>query len=765
MRKNIVFMLTALVAVLFFVPTMLKAQNQLVVVTYKGDVQVYPALTVSSFAYDAEQDAYTLKVNGESVAFGGRDVKQIYFADKSETDNDPYIEPKETDKYNPNFEHPEVGTYEILSMDSELCRTKVNFSGDVPKLYVGKILSLEDDERSYNLYVLAYKVDGKTADICFRFAQIGEVLYNTEFVLATNPADSYYAAANGQGNRVPVYGPRREKELGSIEYEGVKVTAYADFGIDVDTQDKSHLGIDAKMRLSKPKRDGSIRSYIAEVEYMGLMARGSYEKLITVTMKPKVGLKLEADERWDKPVVKVPPIKFLVPVGPVTIPVTIDLSATLGYAMNADINCEIELQQQTTMGFTVKAGMEYDGQQTKPIFDVTPIFKPEKPKMVAFNGNMMCRMSPYLRIDALIDVVFGGHIDLMPYLKCTYKGDIRSNVDDFGEFEAEVGGNLRGGLYLNVPFTDDDDYVSGMTDDPIKKVIYKSPADIERKDKKVTLTSMNVEDTREYQVLVEFEGEKTTPEWGQEGSVQQVWVTDMPDGQIIDIYGGNMPSLTRRTVISPPLATPVELHETGEAWGTKCDGDGIAHTTFKSPVSLGYRTILKTRILDGDGNIIKELSEEMPNEIKNFNAVVSMSGTTGTIQYRDGGKNIQETIETPDGNAYFRYLGSAPEVLTPLGWKTYEGHATPIAGAMQLYEPQVLQIYDYCLWMKDVLNHQTEGMIFGEAYHLGYKCKTVTIPDGTLTYWQNILMEATADSEYFRVTSFEILDDFSATEE
>ena len=148
MRKNIVFMLTALVAVLFFVPTMLKAQNQLVVVTYKGDVQVYPALTVSSFAYDAEQDAYTLKVNGESVAFGGRDVKQIYFADKSETDNDPYIEPKETDKYNPNFEHPEVGTYEILSMDSELCRTKVNFSGDVPKLYVGKILSLEDDEGS-----------------------------------------------------------------------------------------------------------------------------------------------------------------------------------------------------------------------------------------------------------------------------------------------------------------------------------------------------------------------------------------------------------------------------------------------------------------------------------------------------------------------------------------------------------------------------------------------------------------------------------------
>ena len=135
-----------------------------------------------------------------------------------------------------------------------------------------------------------------------------------------------------------------------------------------------------------------------------------------------------------------------------------------------------------------------------------------------------------------------------------------------------------------------------------------------------------------------------------------------------------------------------------------------------------------------------------------------MGGTTGHIQYRDGGKNIHETIEAPDGNAYFRYLGSAPEVLTPIGWKTYDGHSTPIAGAMQLFEPQVLQIYDYCLWMKEVLNHPTPGMTFGVAYHLGYKCKTVSIPEGTLTYWQNILMEATGGDQKFSVTSFEILD-------
>ncbi len=751
MKKLFAFTLTALLTVLLTVPTVLKAQQQMVIVTQQGDLQVFPASAVGGLQYDAEQDVYTMTYNGETTTYGGMDIKQIYFADKSETDNDPYIEPQATDKYNPNFCHPEVGTYEILSMDKELCRTQVRFQGDVPQLYVGRILSLEDDERSYNLYVLTYKVDGKTADIRFRYAQIGEVLYNTEFALASNPADSYYAA-DVQGARMAVYGPKREKELGSIEIEeGLKVTAYADFGINVDTQDKSSLNIDAKLKLTEPKRNGSLRSYIAEVEYMGLIARGSYEKLITLTMKPKIGLKLDADILWDKPIVKLPPIKFLVPVGPVTIPVTLDLSATLGFNAQGDYNVEIEVQQQSTLGFGVTAGIEYDGHKTTPLFDVQPIFKAEKPKIVATNGNMMTRLSPYLRIDALIDVVFGGHVDLMPFLKCTYKGDIRGGVDDFGEFKMELGGNLRGGLYLNAPFFDKDDYVSGMTDDPISKVIYQSPSDLERKDNKVTYASMDTEDTRTFQVLVSYEDENVVPEWGQECSVMQSMETDMPDGQIIDVMGDG-PAGARRSVVSPPLPAPVELHQTGEEWGTKCDGDGIALTTFKSRVPLGYRTILKTRILDGDGNTIKEIEEEMLNEVKNFDATVSLGGETGTIHYRNGGQHVDEVV----AGVQFRFRGVKPEVLTPLGWQQFEGD-TPIAAAMHLHQPQVLQIYDYCRWMKEVLNHPTPGMSIGEALHLGYRCKTVAIPEGTVTYWMNIIMEITGD-ETFKVTSFQILD-------
>ncbi len=756
MRKNIVFMLTALVAVLFFVPTMLKAQNQLVVVTQEGDVQVYPATTVSNFDYDASQDVYTMKVNGETIAFGGREIKQIYFADKAETDIDPYIVPQTTDKYNPNFERPQAGTYEILSFDGELGRAKVKFQGDVPKLYVGKILSLEDSERSYNCFVLASKVNDKIADISFRFARIEEVIYNSEFVLASNPDDAYFKAPEMQ---VPVYGPRRRAtDLLEVDIKGAKVTLYADMGIKLDSQDKSSLGIDAKMKLSEPRaNEKSKHSFLAKIEYMGVVARGSYEKTTTLTMTPKLGLKLEKDKCLDKPIFQAPPVEFAIPVGPVPIPVTIDLSATLGYNIQADINAELELQQQTTTGLAMTAGIEYKNGQTTPIFDVTPKFDPQKPKIVSKQGTVTARFSPYLRLDLHIDVVFGAHLDLMPYLQATYTGVQRQGVDDFGSFELEAGGNLRGGLYLNVPFLDNDDYASAMTEDPIKKVIYKSPGDIKPLDEaKVTYCSMDVEDTRNFQTYATFLDEQVTPAWGQEHAVMQCWETDMPDGQIIDIVGGGAGIALHRSVVSPPLPAPIEVHQTGEEWGTQCGEDGIARTKFKSHIPLGYRTILKTRIMDGKGETIKELSEEFPNEIKNFNATAMLGNEKGTIRYRNGGKEIYEEM----GGFSFRYLGSKAEIFIPdLGkWMAYESVCTPIAEAMQLHQPQVLQTYDYCRWMKEMINYDTLSMTFSETEYLGYKCKKVVIPEGSLTYWQNIMMEVTSGGEGFRLTSFEILD-------
>ena len=132
MRKNLVNMLTALVAIMFFVPMALKAQDQMVVVTADGDLQVFPIADMSNFSYDAATDSYSLISGERTLTFEGKGIKQIYFADKSETDNDPYIIPKSTDTVNPNYVRPVADSYEIVEMDTTLCRVRVRFLKDKP---------------------------------------------------------------------------------------------------------------------------------------------------------------------------------------------------------------------------------------------------------------------------------------------------------------------------------------------------------------------------------------------------------------------------------------------------------------------------------------------------------------------------------------------------------------------------------------------------------------------------------------------------------
>jgi len=762
MRKTYAKMLTALTAALCLMPAMLRAQDQMVIVTSLGDMQIYPASVAGTFQYDAEQDIYSLVSDGQTVTFGGQDIKQIRFADKTETAQDPLLTPKETDLYNPNFEHPEVDSYEILLMDTALCHAQVEFKGDVPQLYVGKILSLENDTASFNCYVLTYKTTGKKADIRFRFARIEELIYNTEFVLAGSPDDTYFETKSESGDPLPVYRAHRAPGLEAVprvEFEKGPVKLFGEMGMSLTSADKTSLDIDAKFKLSEPRRNEKCaRSFLAKIEYMGLVARGTYEKTTTLELTPRVGVNFEKDGRLEKPLFTASG-KFMVPAGPVVVPLWLDLSGTLGYNIQASIEAEMKLQQVTQTGFSLTAGMEYtrEAGSLKPILDIKPTFNPHKPEIISKEGTIMARFSPYLRLDLLVDVVFGMHLDLMPYLKGTYKGVSRKGVDDFGEFDLEAGANLRGGLYFNAPFLDSDDYLSHTTGDLLVTKLYHSPSDVKPVDsQKVTFCSYDVEDTRDFQTYASLLEEPVTPALGQEHAVMQCLKTDFPYEQVLGKQ--QAPSLRRQAEATMPSA--VEMHEIAESeWATQCDDDGIAHTSFKSVVPLGYRTVLSTRILDGDGNIIKELEEEMPWEIKNFNASVSLGGHISTIQYRDGGNYVFEHVVGEDGETDFRKQGDKVEVYTPIGWYTVPNGIMPISSTMQLSDPIQVKSYDFCRWLKKEAGRDTEGMTFGDTEYLGYKCKTVSVSTGTFVYWQNLVLKLEAGGkDDFHVTKLEILD-------
>ena len=306
---------------------------------------------------------------------------------------------------------------------------------------------------------------------------------------------------------------------------------------------------------------------------------------------------------------------------------------------------------------------------------------------------------------------------------------------------------------------DSDDYVSHTTEDFLVTKLYHSPSDVKPvNNQKVTLCSYDVEDTRDFQTYASLYDEPVTPALGQEHAVMQCQKSDFPYEQAL----GKLQHPSARRQAESVMPATVEMHEIeGSEWATQCDDDGIAHTTFKSRIPLGYRTILATRILDGDGNIIKELEEELPWEIKNFNASVSMGGHISTIQYRDGGNNIYEHVVGEDGEADFRKQGNKVEVHTPMGWYALPNNVMPISTCMHVLEPDWIRTYDFCRWQKKEAGRNMEGMTFGDTEYLGYKCKTVHVSTGTITYWQNLIMKIEGSGEGdFHVTSLEILDNF-----
>ena len=89
------------------------------------------------------------------------------------------------------------------------------------------------------------------------------------------------------------------------------------------------------------------------------------------------------------------------------------------------------------------------------------------------------------------------------------------------------------------------------------------------------------------------------------------------------------------------------------------------------------------------------------------------------------------------------------------------GGATPIAEEMGVVDRAMTHspyVWDWCRYLKKELGQDTENKTFGDVEMLGLPCKTVSIPEGTIIYWQNLILGATAGDTGFAVTKLDILD-------
>lgn len=764
MRKNLVFMLTVLVAVVLFVPMALKAQDQMVVVTADGDLQVYPIADMSNFSYDAATDSYSLISAERTLTFKGKGIKQIYFADKIETDNDPYIIPKSTDTLNPNYERLNADNYEIVEMDTALCRVRVRFLKDKPNLYVGKVLSLDYEEHPYNCYVLTSHEANGIVDIRYRNALLRELVYNTNFVLTDN-ADDLYFPNSVQAMRAQLAGTNRRGNVDS-ELKPIKLaTQTYDFikssELKFGSQVSNTFGCELTCNLGDPvPGTESIRSYMSEVKYFGLVFRGNYEKKSTV----KVTVNGKYNLSHNKILTKHPFFsQGVVTIG--AVPFWLIATADFGAQVEVAIERAFRYAHTQTDQLFATIGFEYRGEEDhlNPIFDITPKHFQEKPDFEAKAQKISLKFSPYLEMALTVDLFFTGYIDLMPFVRVNYEGIKLNGIDDYSQWLVDAGGNVRLGLRFNTLHNDKSiDLLNWTSDDLFVTKLFSSPAHLKNLDSlQVAYNSFDA--TRKSDIQVYFKDELTDsyeiPTSGQEMCVEQEALSDLPDEQMREMYGQPTQAPQRRSFYP---ATPVELHPIGKKWGTVCDENGIAHTEFISKIPLGYRTVIKTRILNGRGETIEEIEEELPYEIKNFDATVTMGKYGGsTIKYRNGGKSIYEHVIGEDGSADFKYENGQAYVNTPFGWYPYGSGATPIAEQMGVVDRAMTHspyVWDWCRYLKKELGQDTENMTFGDVEMLGLPCKTVSIPEGTIIYWQNLILGVTDGDTGFAVTNLDILD-------
>ncbi len=747
-------------AVSLCLTTVVKAQDRMVVVTTSGQMYDFAMTEDGGLRYDAASGGYTIVSEGTSRTFGADEIKQVYFEDQVVVAADPYIEPKATDTVNPNFESLEQADYEVIELDTALCRIKVRFLKDVPQLYVGKILPFEKDDFGCNCYVLTWTLDGNVADIRFRPTPLEELLYNADLVFTSNPNDPYYKT----GESVRTRGDNGDmKSLPPLEFVSDKIS-FGEEPVWVETGNKVTLQAHFAYQSGPPVQGSEgIRSYSSQIKKMGLVLTGTLENSlvnkIDIKAKKKV---LDKEARMKKPL-------FYTAKGFVVgyVPIYVSFSAELGARMQAFAEAELRYAHENVTTLKVSAGMEYYGEKNelKPILDFTYGHDQKRPDFFALSGKGNFKASPFIRFDLAVNLAVGLHVDLMPFLRLNYESYVTKD-GFFPYFMADAGVNLRGGLYFPL-IRNGKDTLSYESPDLFVTKLWEEPKHFTVRDSlKRVFNSFGSHSEWEMQVQAEQDGEKQVAPANSNGAALHCqWMSDFPledkteEYTLAGQYGGlSRPKVARRADGAGGLR-PI-----GEPWAAVGDKDGNVKVACTSPVPMGYKTVLRTSIVDSLGNAVESHDIEMPWEVRNFNATYDFAGMTGTVEYRDGGKRIKEvnpllgiaeydngktTIHDVAGNVYtvtgeeasIAFLGCNCMWVTPMGLDQ-----APSAGL------------DEIRWaMAQGLIKNTQ-MTFGETNYLGYKCITCTVENGMDTIFQNVCLKADTGEGSFVVTKFEVLE-------
>lgn len=143
-----------------------------------------PTQSVSVWQDGISKDYSTYSVDSMTF-FNEQSIPEIEY-EYTDIDLENYIYPEPDATINPNLVDFDIDNDEVISFDSINNIAVLRFAGAVPKLYRGSIVPVIYNDIARALFVLEVQIDGKTATIHYRKAQITEIFFNQTIHIGSN---------------------------------------------------------------------------------------------------------------------------------------------------------------------------------------------------------------------------------------------------------------------------------------------------------------------------------------------------------------------------------------------------------------------------------------------------------------------------------------------------------------------------------------------------------------------------------------------------
>lgn len=357
---------------------------------------------------------------------------------------------------NPNYVAIDWESADLQTYDDSTGNYVIQFNDAPPDIQAGAVIAIDRDTTVYYRFVTSVQTNGTTMTLTTVEATLNDIFYDSDFTLSTAalqqksvagghvvyPVSAYVIGDDGTYHEVNISGTAKSNTRFTerlwdhtlFDLDGTNLAEGEHYKLWLEKFNAS-MKVDLQMRLNFGGRtememiNGMLERYRSKTLGMDAYVIGKFDT--------EQKIRFDAWNRFSNSpeyqllkhnLFRPVPIKFMVPAGPVAVPVVVVLRCDLFYQYEVSGSGEISAY----MGFTDHAegllGMEW--RQTGGITPVTGFentFNYTAPT-VEGKGQLQGKVWLFPRIKLMIYDRIGPSIDVMPWLADTVRGGFREQM-------------------------------------------------------------------------------------------------------------------------------------------------------------------------------------------------------------------------------------------------------------------------------------------------------------------------------------------------